>query len=88
MSVQDVEEFWLTDEQAGVQTTPFRLQEYYDWQTEYATAARLKAGLALKWSFWKGLYVQANGYLTHAFDLKYIIGNNRIGTSITIGYDF
>lgn len=83
-----VEEFWLTDEQAGVQTTPFRLQEYYDWQTEYATAARLKAGLALKWSFWKGLYVQANGYLTHAFDLKYIIGNNRIGTSITIGYDF
>ena len=83
-----VEDFWLTDEQAGVQTTPFRLQEYYDWQMEYAAAARLKAGLALKWSFWKGLYVKANGSLTHAFDLKYIIGKNRIGTSITIGYDF
>ena len=83
-----VEESWLTDDYAGVQTTPFRLQEYYDWQTEYATAPRVSAGLGLRWNFWKGIYAQINGHVTHGFDLIYIIGNSRVGAGITLGYDF
>lgn len=79
---------WLTDTQSGVQASPYRLQEYYDWQMEYATAARLKAGLSLRWYVWKGLYVEARGNVNHAFDLKYIKGNNRIGTTIAIGYNY
>ena len=83
-----VEESWITDDQAGVQTNPFRLQEYYDWQTEYATAARLNAGLALRWYFWKGLYVQADGHLTHAFALKHIAAPDRLTTALRFGYEF
>ena len=83
-----VEESWLTDDQAGVQTTPFRLQEYYDWQTEYETAARLKAGLALRWSFWKGLYLQADCRLIHAFALKHIAAPDRLTTALRFGYEF
>ena len=83
-----VEESWLTDDQTGVQTTPFRLQEYYDWQTEYETAARLKAGLALRWSFWKGLYLQADCRLIHAFALKHIAAPDRLTTALRFGYEF
>ena len=83
-----VEESWLVSEQAGVQTTPFRLQDYYDRQMEYATAARLNAGLALRWNFWKGLYVQADGCLTHAFSLRYIVAHNRVVASFRFGYNF
>ena len=83
-----VEEYWLVSEQAGVQTTPFRLQDYYDRQMEYATAARLNAGLALRWNFWKGLYVQADGCLTHAFSLRYIVAHNRVVASFRFGYNF
>ena len=83
-----VEESWLTDDHAGVQTTPFRLQEYYDWQTEYETAARLKAGLALRWIFWKGLYLQADCRLIHAFALKHIAAPDRLTTALRFGYEF
>ena len=83
-----MEESTITDGQSGVQTSPFRLQEYYNWQTEYATAARVKAGLALRWNFWQGLYVEARTDVNHAFDLKYIKGKKRIGTTIAIGYNY
>ena len=83
-----VEESLIADGQTGVQTAPFRLHDYYDWQMEYATAARLKAGLSLRWNAWKGLYLEARGSVNHGFDLKYIKGNNRIGTTIAIGYNY
>ena len=79
---------WKTGTQTGVQTSPYRLQEYYHWQMEYATAQRMSVGLSLRWNIWKGLYVEARANLNHAFDLKYIKGNNRIGTTIAIGYNY
>jgi hypothetical protein len=82
------EETWLADTQTGVQTSPKRLEEYNEWQMEYATAPRICGHLSLRWNFGKGMYAQANGSLTHAFNLKYIKGNNRIGTSLAIGYNF
>ena len=82
------EESRLTDTQAEALTTPYRLQEYYDWQTEYATAARMKAGLALRWNFWKGLYMQAEAYLTHAFAMKHIAAPDRLTTALRFGYEF
>lgn len=82
------ENAWLSGTQTGVQTNPYRLQEYYDWQTEYATISRVNAGLSLRWNFWKGLYAEADGRLTYAFSPKHITGNSRIGTSIAIGYNF
>ena len=82
------ESSWLNDDQAGVQTAPFRLQEYYDWQTEYATAARMKAGMVFRWYFWADLYVQADAYLTHAFALNHVASPNRFATTLRLGFNF
>ena len=82
------EDSWLADAQAGVQTAPFRLQEYYDWKMEYASAQRLNAGLSLRWNFWRGLYAEASGRLSHAFNLIYIKGNDRTEACIKLGYNF
>ena len=79
---------WLADSQTVVQTAPQRLQNYYDWKTEYATAPRVSAGLGLRWNFWRGIYAQIEGHVTRGFDHIYIIGNSRAGAGITIGYDF
>ena len=82
------EENWLTSEDSGVQTSPYRLQDWYDRQMEYAAASSMSAGLALRWNFWKGLYTEAEGSWQHAFNLKHIPAPNRYGLSLTLGYDF
>ena len=82
------EENWLTDDATGVQTSPYRLQEWYDRQMEYETAARMSVGLALRWNFWKGLYAEAEGSWLHGFDLKYISSPNRYGATLKFGYNF
>ena len=84
-----LEDSWTTDAQAGVQTAPFRLQDYHDWQIEYATAPRLKAGLSLRCYVWgRLLYVQADARLTHAFALKHVASPDRLATALRIGYEF
>ena len=82
------EDNWLTSEDSGVQTSPYRLQDWYDRQMEYTTASRMNVGLALRWNFWKGLYTEAEGSWMHAFDLKYIPAPNRYGATISIGMTF
>lgn len=73
---------------SGVQTSPFRLQDWYDRQMEYRTASRLESGLSLRYNFRKGIYLKAEGRWLHGFDLKYIAGANRFGAALRIGYDF
>ena len=84
-----LEDSWTTDDQAGVQTAPFRLQDYHDWQIEYATTSRVKAGLSLRCYVWgRLLYVQADARLTHAFALKHVASPDRLTTALRIGYEF
>ena len=82
------EENWLTDDATGVQTSPYRLQEWYDRQMEYATASRMNIGLSLRWNFRKGLYAEAEGSWLHGFDLKYISSPNRYKAGLAIGITF
>ena len=82
------EENWLTDEATGVQTSPYRLQEWYDRQMEYETARRMNLGLSLRWNFWKGLYAEAEATWLHAFNLHFIDSPNRFGATLKIGYNF
>ena len=82
------EEDWITSEDSGVQTSPYRLQEWYDRQMEYATAPQMNLGLSLRWNFWKGLYTEAAGSWLHGFNLQYIKVPNRYGATLKIGYDF
>ena len=79
------EESWLTDDATGVQTSPYRLQEWYDRQMEYETAARMSVGLSLRWNFWKGLYTEAEATWLHGVNLKYISSPNRYGATLKLG---
>ena len=82
------EDSWLTDDATGVQTSPYRLQEWYDRQIEYETASRLNVGLSLRWNFWKGLYAEAAGSWLHGFNLQHIDSPNRYGATLKFGYNF
>jgi hypothetical protein len=82
------EENWLTDDATGVQTSPYRLQEWYDRQMEYETAKRMSVGLSLRWNFWKGLYTEAEATWLHGFDLQHIINPNRYEATLKLGYNF
>lgn len=67
---------------------PDRMEDYAAYRIEYMEAARIRAVLKLRFNFWKGLYVQADGGYEHAFDVELLPGSSRICTSLRIGYDF
>jgi len=75
----------LTDA-SGVQTSPYRLQDWYDLQMAYTTAQRLGAGLSLRYNFWKGLYVEAAGSMLHGVGL--VTPASRYAVTLKLGYDF
>lgn len=78
----------LAETASGVQTEPFRLQEWYDRQMEYRTAARFCAGIMVRYRFLKGIYIEAEGKTVKAFGLKYIDGRDRLIMTLKIGYEF
>lgn len=82
------EEDLMVSGTSGVQTSPFRLQEWYDRQMEYKTASRMNAGLSLRYNFRKGIYMEAEGSWLHGFGLRLMTGADRFGATFKIGYDF
>jgi hypothetical protein len=82
------EDAWLVSDVSGVQTSPYRLQDWYDVHIEYVTAHRLCTGLALRCTFEEGIYLEASGTWTHGFNLKHLTAPNRYGAAIKIGYNF
>jgi hypothetical protein len=82
------EDSWMTDQQTGVQTEPFRLQGWYEKQVEFLTAPRLLAGASARYTFARGIYTEVSGNWTHGFSLKHLTGADRFCTKLTIGYDF
>lgn len=82
------EDSWMVGEQTGVQTAPYRLQDWYDRQMEFKTASRLLAGLSARYDIARGIYTELSGEWMHGFDLKYLAGPDRFSTTLTIGYDF
>ena len=78
----------MTDQESGVQTEPYRLQDWYDMHMEYVTATRMDAGLSLRYNFLKGIYIEAAGNWSHGFGLELLPGSGRTEASISIGYNF
>lgn len=76
------------DKDSGVQTSPFRLEEWYTRQMDYLTATRSEAGLSLRYNFRKGIYLQAEGYWIHGFGLSLATGSDRLATALRIGLSF
>lgn len=82
------EDSWMTDQQTGVQTAPFRLQDWYERQMEFRTAPRLLAGASARYTFARDIYTELSGNWTHGFNLKHLTGADRFCTTLTIGYNF
>lgn len=82
------EESRMASEGSGVQTSPYRLQEWYDMHMEYITAQHLRAAIAARYNFRKGIYIEAEGTAVHGFNLRHIDGSGRYGASLKIGYNF
>ena len=78
----------IVSEDTGVQTEPYRLQEWYDRQMEYATAFSLSMKIGLRYNFWKGLYVSASGEWRCGMGLRHIPGHFRSTAVMSFGYDF
>lgn len=73
---------------SGVQTSLFRLQDWYERHMEYLTAPRLETGLGFRYSFNKGIYIKAEGTWMQGFGLKHLTEAGRFGAAFRIGYDF
>ena len=76
------------DTSAETLVTPFRLQEWYELQKEYDTAAKAGLDMILRYNFKNGLYIKAAGGWLHGFDMKYISGADRCSATLSLGYEF
>ena len=82
------EESSLMDENSGVQTVPFRLEDWYKLQTEWLVSGRIRAGLNLRCNFKNGMYINAQASLLHGFGVKLLGGSNRVCAELGFGYNF
>ena len=73
---------------SGVQTSPFRLEDWYYRQMEYKTALRTDAGLSARYNFRRGIYLKAECSWMHGFGLRYIGGSERFGAGLAAGLSF
>ncbi len=71
-----------------VDREPEQLSGWYELSMDYRTAARLHSGLALRYNFFRGLYVEAEGRLIKAFWPKFIEGDRRFCGIFSFGYTF
>ena len=78
----------LASEGSGVQSVPFRLQDWYDRQMEYRIAPRFCSEIMLRYSFLNGLYLEAELVLTEACRLKHIEDPHRFAAVLKCGYNF
>lgn len=75
-------------EDSGVQSEPFRLQDWYDRHMEYMTVSRFRSGIMLRYNFINGVYLETDLDYVKAFGLKYITGPCRFAAAIKAGYNF
>ena len=80
------------DENLGVTTTPFRLQEWWDREQEVSDATRIGGTFGLRYNFTVGgahhLYVGAECTYVHAFGIVLLPGSDRTVGLLKLGYDF
>lgn len=76
------------DEDSGVETSPYRLEEWYRSRTDYITSPKSILGAALKYNFPKGIYVGTGATWMHGFGKGNMGGKDRIGAAIFTGYNF
>ncbi|MFI3323954.1 MAG: DUF6850 family outer membrane beta-barrel protein [Rikenellaceae bacterium] len=65
-----------------------QLEEYYNIGNEYLTATQVSSSISLRYNTRNSFFCEIGGVLTKAFDLQYIDGDSRWGTTFKIGYNF
>ena len=82
----------LVSEGSGVQTVPYRLQEWYDRQMEYRTAPRFLADVMIRYNFEKGVYLRLDAASLQGFKLQHLLPsdemNGRLAMTLSLGLDF
>ena len=80
------------NEDLGVTTFPFRLEDWWDREQELSDATRLGGSLAVRYNFSmagiEGLFLEASCAFVHAFNIVLLPGANRQETLLSIGYEF
>lgn len=80
------------NEELGVVSAPYRLQEWFDREQEITDATFLGVSAGLRHHFTirgtYNMYVAARYSLTHAFGIVLLPGSNRHTAQISLGYDF
>ncbi len=66
----------------------FRLEEYWNAETEYLTAPVYGLSADVKYTLWRGLWVGVGGRWRHGANLKYLPGPNRLTGRVEIAYRF
>ena len=75
-------------ETSGVHTSLYRLEDYYAWDMEYRTCGRMDGGLTVRYSFPKGIYMEASALGRKAFGVETITGSVRWEARFSLGITF
>lgn len=82
----------VADNESNSGSAPYRPETWYGLWKEWENAARIGAGLSLRYDFSigkvRGLYAELSGNWLHGFSLVSITGADRVGGSLKIGYEF
>lgn len=74
------------DELHPYSSYPDRLENYYRWHNEYATALRLGAELTLRFPLWHTLHLDLRCRYEHGFSLQWIPQPNRVEAGVALGF--
>lgn len=66
----------------------YRLQDWYDAASEYATVPRLCASVSVRWYFFSTMYAQAFWDYARVFEADYLSGPFRWDAGLKLGYNF
>ena len=78
----------FADDNLGLTSTPFRLQDWWDREQEAQDATRFILNAAVRYTFNSGIYIEAACNWIHAFKVVLISGNDRQTTGLKLGYNF
>ena len=82
----------LASEGTGVQTAPYRLQDWYERQMEYRTVPRSRSEVMVRYNFEKGLYLRFDAASYTGYELQYLNSDEetegRLVMTLSVGLDF
>ena len=83
----------LASEDSGVQTAPYRLEDWYERQMEYRTAPRFRSDLMVRYNFDKGLYLRFDASSYQGYKLHHLAPaeeeiDGRLTMMLSLGLDF